>query len=342
MKNKNYTILLLLSFFSLNLFAFSTIDTNTVTYDFNNLNSGNLNGQDSWISTKHNTAIDFQVSSGAGYDASNAITFTQSGPSVGVDASRSFASLFGNTVFSNTSSTYIITFDILRNYWGVTFSIGADINNDGKITNSDVSEKAISFSSGSQPAEKLTLPNGTVYSYPSALTTVWTTVEITLSNFNSSASGNISVRSKIAGTSTWNTIANNLNLGIDTTTTDKKNPNLWKMIFVHFEGAGGKFDNISITRIGPQILTGMKSISKSSDFILYPNPTHSSLTLNSKVVNESTFIKIIDGCGREVENVKIVSAAQNIPVEQLRKGIYFYQVFDEKGVLDSGKILIQD
>lgn len=316
------------------------IDTTSVLYDFNNLLAGNLNGKDNWITTKINTSFDFQVTSGAGYDLTNALTFSQSGPSVGVDASRSFASLFSNTAFSSTASTYIISFDVLRSYWGVTFSIGADINNDGKITQSDAAEKAVTFSTGSQPGEKLTLPNGTVLAYPTALTTAWTTIEITLSNFNSSASGKISVRSKILGGSTWNTIANNVNLGIDTTTSDKKNPNLWKMIFIHFEGAGGKLDNISATRIGPQILTGIAEKDEINMITIYPNPSNSVVNLVSKEVKENTYFILFDLTGREVERIKVVATPQQISLSGHTEGLFFYKILQENKLMKSGKLIL--
>lgn len=338
---KTTTFLFFLSlYFSLPVFSSTPIDTTTVLYDFNSLLAGNLNGKDNWVTNKINTTVDFQVTSGAGYDLTNALTFSQSGPSVGVDASRSFASLFSNTAFSNTASTYIITFDVLRSYWGVTFSIGADINNDGKITQSDAAEKAVSFSTGSQPAEKLSLPNGTVLSYPTALTTAWTTVEITLSNFNSSASGKISVRSKILGGTTWNSIANNVNLGIDTTTSDKKNPNLWKMIFIHFEGASGKLDNISATRIGPQILTSVEEQIAINEFEIYPNPTNSLVNLFSKEVKENTYFILFDLAGREVERAKVSDKQQQFTLPQLSEGLYFYKIIQGNELVKSGKLVI--
>jgi hypothetical protein len=338
---KKITFLLLVLFeVSIQEVVSATIDTTTVLYDFNNLLVGNLNGKDNWITTKINTTVDFQVTSLAGYDFTNALTFSQSGPSVGVDASRSFASLFSNTAFSSTASTYIITFDVLRSYWGITFSIGADINNDGKITLSDAAEKAITFSTGSQPGEKLTLPNGTVIPYPTALVNAWTTVEITLSNFNSSASGKIAVRSKILGGTTWNTIANNVNLGIDTTASNKKNPNLWKMIFIHFEGASGKLDNIKVTRIGPQILTAVAEQDEVNGLEIYPNPANSLVNLVSKEVRDNTYFILFDLAGREVERIKVINRNQQISLTQLKEGLYFYKLMQENKLVKSGKLIL--
>jgi hypothetical protein len=313
----------------------------TVNYTFNNLATGNLNGKDNWVTTKHNTAVDMMVTSAAGYDLTNALTFSQSGPSVGVDASKNFGSMFSNTAFSSTASTYIISFDLLRSYWGVNFVIGADINNDGKITKTDVAEKAVSFTSGSQPGETLTLPNGTVLTYPSGLTNAWTTVEITLSNFNSSASGKITIRTKVLGTSTWNTLTNNINLGIDTTTNDKKNPNLWKMFFIHFEGASGKLDNISATRIGPQIITSVAESKVQSEILIYPNPAKEVITLVTESLNANTYFTLYDVARREVEKVLITNTAQQLSLPALSKGIYYYQVRQTEGLLKTGKLVIE-
>lgn len=340
MKKISHLLLIFLGSFSIQSFASIVIDTTTAVYDFNNLTIGNLNGKDNWITTKHSTTGDFQVTGGAGYDLTNALTFGLSGSGVGVDASRSFASLFSNTVFSNTSSKYIITFDVYRSYWGFQFAIGADINNDGKITNSDVTEKAIIFSTSAQAGEKLTLPTGAVTSYPTALTNAWTTIEITLSNFNS-GSGNITVKSKVLGTSVWNTIANNLALGADTNTIDKKNPKLWKMVFAHCEGATGKLDNISITRIGPSIVTSVAENKMDQGIQIYPNPVNDYIHLISKEVNSNTFFVLMDLTGREVERVKVESSSQLISLSKVNPGIHFYKVMNENELFQSGKLIVK-
>lgn len=319
--------------------ANAVIDTTTVLYDFNALTVGNLNGQDGWITTKHNTSGDYQVGAGAGYDTSKALTFALSGPSVGIDASRSFASLFSNTVFSSTSSTYIIQFDVLRSYWGVQFVIGADINNDGKIANSDVNEKAIIYSTSTQGGDKLTLPNGIVTTYAASPTVIWKTFEITLSNFNSSNSGNITVKSKDLGSSTWNTIASNLALGIDTNSSTKTNPALWKMIFLHNEGAGGKIDNISITRIGPQVITRVPQLNTAAAYEVFPNPVTDRITIQSKYPTENTFFTLLDFSGRTVLTEKLNQTTQHILLSNLPKGIYLYTLSNEHGTLKSEKII---
>ncbi|MES1224987.1 MAG: T9SS type A sorting domain-containing protein [Bacteroidota bacterium] len=340
MKRLNKISLLALLSISLHSFASTVIDTTTVTYDFNNLATGNLNGKDNWLTTKHNTNGDMQVTASAGYDLTNALNFTLSGPSVGVDASRSIASIFGGNVFSNTNAKYVITFDLLRSYWGVQFGIGADVNLDGKITNTDVAEKALIFTSGSQPAEKLTLPNGTVLSYPTGLTNAWTTVEMTLSDFTTSSSGKITIRTKVLGTSTWNTLTNNVNLGADTMAGDKRQPYLWKMLFVHFEGGSGKLDNISITRIGPPIITAVAPIHSENEFSVFPNPAAEQINLVSRNLKENTFFILMDIAGREVEKVRVIGTQQGIQLPEVLKGIYFYKVIQESEVLSSGKIAV--
>nr|MBK9653722.1 T9SS type A sorting domain-containing protein [Bacteroidota bacterium] len=230
---------------------FAQFDTTTAIYDFNALTNGNLGGQDNWVTTKWSTNIDIQVAD-TGYDATKALYFNQVGPGVGCDASKELDSISFPGITFSTESTYILSFDIKRNYWALSFGFAADLNNDGKVTKNDANEKALILTCSNQPGlgEILLLPNGTTMTYNAGIN-AWTTYEITLSQMNTVAGGLVGVRLKQLGTSAWTVVASNLNAGIDTTVASNQNPFLWNMLFMHYEGSLGKLDNIRITKITP-------------------------------------------------------------------------------------------
>jgi hypothetical protein len=238
----------------INLSCFAQFDTLTSTYTFDNLNLGNLNGQDGWVTTKHNTAVDIAVTQTGTFNGTKGISFNQSGPSVGVDASKAIGLSFPGFNFSNTNATYIISVDMKHNYWGMDLAIAADMNLDGKVTFQDVNEKALNFYSGSKYGDRLTLPNGVLHE-DTIVTNNWTKIEIRISQLNMPGGGVVSVRAKDLTTGIWSTIFNNIALGADSTSNTKKNINKWNMLFLHFEGATGLFDNITISRLTPSSTT---------------------------------------------------------------------------------------
>lgn len=321
--------------FANNLIA--QFDTTTAIYDFNSFANGNLNGQDNWVTTKWSTNIDIQVAD-TGYDGTKALYFNQVGPGVGCDASKALDTA-GFPGFSITSeSTYVLTFDIKRNYWGLSFGFAADLNGDGKVTNTNANEKALILTCANQPGlgERILLPNGTTITYNVGIN-AWTTYEITLSQMNTVAGGRVGIRLKQLGTSTWTVVANNLNAGIDTTVATKQNPLLWNMMFMHFEGSFGELDNIRITKITPSSTTGISSQNSENSVLIYPNPASSELTVKSDN-NQQLEFKLYDITSRKILS-KTFNNSTKINLDQLTTGVYLYEVENKNGLMKKGKVV---
>ena len=332
---KKNLLLIICICFANNLFA--QFDTTTAIYDFNSLANGNLGGQDNWVTTKWSTNIDIQVAD-TGYDGTKALYFNQVGPGVGCSASKALDTT-GFPGFSfTTDGTYILSFDIKRPYWGLSVGFASDLNNDGKVTNTDANEKALiltcSYLTGL--GERLLLPNGTMFTY-NVGTTVWTTYEIILSQMNTAAGGRIGIRTKPLGTSTWTVVASNLNAGIDTTVATKQNPFLWNMMYMHCEGATGYLDNIQITKITPSSTTGIVSHNIENSTLVYPNPVANELTVKSGS-NEQLEFKLYDITSRKLLS-KSFNNSTKINLEQLTKGVYLYEVECKNGVIKKGKVV---
>ncbi|MEP7171154.1 MAG: T9SS type A sorting domain-containing protein, partial [Bacteroidota bacterium] len=271
-------------------------------------------------------------------DGTKAIYFNQVGPNVGCDASKELDTT-GFPGFSFTpDGTYILSFDIKRNYWALSVGFAADLNGDGKVTKNDANEKALIFTGCNQPGlgERLLLPNGTTFTY-NVGTNTWTTYEITLSQMNTVAGGRVGVRLKQLGTSTWTVVASNLNAGIDTTVASKLNPLLWNMLYIHYEGSFGELDNIRITKITPSSTTGISSQNIENSILIYPNPATNELTVKSDNNQQSEF-KLYDITSRKLLS-KTFNNSTKINLEQLTKGVYLYEVECKDGVMKKGKVV---
>jgi hypothetical protein len=76
------------------------------------------------------------------------------------------------------------------------------------------------------------------------------------------------------------------------------------------------------------LCTGINVVSNTASFTVYPNPTNSSLTINTSV--NYTSIQIVNTLG-QLAFTKEKSASLN--VSSLPSGIYFIQLVDTKGSL---------
>ena len=303
---------------SLSLFA----QTQSVfNYDFNNLVVGNLNGQDSWVTTKFtNTTLDYKIALTASPDSlSNGVTYAGSGANVGVSASRIIDTIFGGTVFNDLSATYLIKYQMKRNYWGLSFGIAADINNDGKVDKTNTNEKAVVFtgiSNTSLGGDKLLLPDGTSNVYAAALTNVWSDVEIYMSDLN--LGGLLTMRVKPVTSTNFTTVAQAIPMGIDTSTTSNKNPHNWNMLFMHNEGANGTIDNIQIIK---NVLIPTNIIESAvHSIIVYPNPASTEVNV---AVDANSKLQLMNLQGEGIPFTAVRNqSAFTLQLGHLQSGIY--------------------
>ena len=292
-------------------------DTISTLYDFENLVNGNLNGQDNWVTTKYNTAIDFRVIDTLSSHPTKLLYFNQSGPSVGVDASRMLDGTFPAFAFDKQNSVYILEFDIKRNWWGVTIGLAADINNDGKTLMGNTAEKALMLSTNQQTGEKILLPNGQFQGLGNAFGNGWRTVQILINPFNGPG-GKFSVGHKAIGGPFFTNLTFNSPLYVDTMSLTKTNISLWDVIFIHNEGADGNVDNIRLTKITPTITGVNEQAEKQYSAFYYDGMLHVSQK-SAKIENLN--IRIVDAAGREFRNTALESNSI-LDLQDLKSGWY--------------------
>jgi hypothetical protein len=299
-------------------------------YDFNNLVVGNLNGQDSWVTTKFtNTTLDYKVALTASPDSlSNGLTYAGSGANVGVSASRMIDTIFGGTVFNDLTASYTIKYQLKRNYWGLSFGIAADINNDGKVDKNSTNEKALVFTGISNTAlggDKFLLPNGSNTVYAGALTNVWSDVEIQITDLTTG--GLLSLRVKPITSSTWTNVVQSVAMGIDTNAASNKNPHNWNMLYMHNEGANGTIDNIQIIKSTP-LPTSINERVK-SDVLVFPNPSTHYIQISGEHLST---ISLFDLQGNKVScEITPNEKGARIQTDLLRDGVYIVCIASANG-----------
>ena len=236
-------------------FNLQVVDYTFVTFNFDSLIFGDLNGQDSWVTTQWPTAGtgDMQVSAGTGSDNSQVLSYDLTGSGYGVDASRPL-SLGSPIDLSDPTVAYRLIFDMTKNSLGTYVGFGADLNADGKVSRTDYTEHAlIFFDSTVLNAAHLYLPSDVLglndttppISLESTPVGSWLRIEMTLQ------AGSVTVRAMPLATGIWTTLWSVVNMGINASAADKTNPYFWNMLFIHFEGAGGMVDNVTLERYVP-------------------------------------------------------------------------------------------
>lgn len=109
----------------------------------------------------------------------------------------------------------------------------------------------------------------------------------------------------------------------------------------------GRFHNI--LRVSPEML-GLPLISSTSSsftneviFELYPNPTTDFLTIEieEEILNKSYSFQLFDVTGIKKISQKLDSNHQQISVQNLSTGIYFYHLFENQKPLATGKLIIE-
>jgi hypothetical protein len=230
-------------------FSFFSASAQTTLLNFNNLNNGNLNGQDGWVTRQHplgGEQGDIQVVSNEGFDGTKALYHNFFGAGVGVTASKQIPA----GMFSDLSADYIISFEMVRTSWTMNVGIGFDANNDGEISNEDGNEKCIVFNNDNiaNNLSNVTLPSGIESPgiSPGQLN-YWHRVEIRLSQLNI-GSGKITVTDYDLSDNSSRIIVDNADLGISTAN-DKSNPANWNMYYINIQTEIGRVDNFKIEKI---------------------------------------------------------------------------------------------
>lgn len=74
---------------------------------------------------------------------------------------------------------------------------------------------------------------------------------------------------------------------------------------------------------------------------IFPNPLHSTATLEMKKGFENVELKIYNVFGEQVRRQKIISQTTTFNRYALTDGIYFYQVTNDSGIVTTGKLMLE-
>jgi hypothetical protein len=89
------------------------------------------------------------------------------------------------------------------------------------------------------------------------------------------------------------------------------------------------------------IITGVKEITNSIDFTIYPNPFTSTTTITFSEEQRNTSLKVMDVTGRLVNSEQLTGNSVKLDMSSYAKGIYFVRIEDEKKNVVMRKIVLQ-
>jgi len=254
---KSINVLLILLAFALGVQA-QFVEHN---YDFNDLELGNLDGQDGW-STVVNAGgtSEMQIAETlqgiSSYDGTKAVFYGQSGGNMGRTGSRESEE---NFPFDFTQGgTVEIEVDIYTGWWGTLFGFGYDANNNGylmktieTVVNIENNEGGFGFhiARQSQPNMYFYMPDGSTinFIFPFASAEGWFRHKFFVDLDANDGAGSVSLFVKeMDGSYVPITEITDLNLGMEPGSGTSTDPATWSKIFLHGTGATSAFDNLMI------------------------------------------------------------------------------------------------
>ena len=262
------------------IFAVSAIfagdDLESAVYDFNNLTPTIVEAQisqDNWTHDRRTPTGSAVRITTDGFDGTNVMRFVVSGPSEGSSSSRMNNTDFSFPHFDGTERNAVIQVDTLSGFWGASFGLGIDTNGDNELRQVKgpvlLSELGPAIGWGVKcSARAYTLRPG---SFTRAGTTAWNSISSIGCNnsdnafpqewvrfrltmdftANSGAGlGSLGYQNLSRGDSGFSPVAGNqnMNLGLDSSAADGRNPTLWNGMWFHFEGRPYAIDNIIVSR----------------------------------------------------------------------------------------------
>ena len=250
---KTVKLLSLLLFVSI---SFGIYAQDEYLYDFNDLETADLGGQDNWLTIQHTSGNDdFTVNIIAGNavspDATNAAFFDFGGPNVGRTATRKASSNFD---FDFTSGGVIeLEVDMHLNWWGSFFGAGFDADGDGHIAPGLSSEEfdgglILNIAAYDTDNNKVILPNGDEFIF-TIENPGWCRFRL-LIDFSANDGEGALALFYIPGAigDEWIAISEiqGVNMGMTPGSGDKQDYEVWDGIFFHSQGSIGGFDNIIV------------------------------------------------------------------------------------------------
>ena len=239
----------------------------TYTEDFEGLAAGNLDGQDGWV-TEKSSSVDMTVADNS-HDGSTGLTFNQSSASASASKLNTIPDL-------SNASLFAFEADIAKNLWGTQVGIGADNNDDGKISASD-NELAIAIRPSDHDDQlQLLLADGSTQTvaFPAANDNAWASFRVEIDLEANSGAGAVTVKYKdiSAGDSEWITVSGleDINAGLNPSASDHTNPDNWNGTFILGDGQGVNVDNLKLeaqSSQGTVILTEDTGVDGSNNLV---------------------------------------------------------------------------
>ena len=256
---KKFYLILTVLFFGIGLYA------QEFTYDFNELELVNLNGQDSWTTvinsggSPNEMDVAYEYMGIVAYDGTKGVFYGQSGGNYGRTASRESQE---NFPFDFTLGGPVeITVDIHTGWWGTLFGFGYDANDNGylmlaqeTIVDLEDNEGGFGFHIGSASSNypavnSFFMPDGSTIQYTFPLDDIggWHRYKIFLDLDANDGAGSITMFvSEMDGDFVAVSEISDLDLGMTSGSGDSNDPATWTKIFLHATGGTSGFDNLII------------------------------------------------------------------------------------------------
>lgn len=275
----------------------------TVTYTFDDLAVGALNGQDEWVSVKHSAGgginvVDYIGPNGwTAPDESLCVFFNNANTNYGEVATRKSTENFSFD-FSQ-GGTFQIELDIHRNWWGVAFGVGYDADGNGSVLppmnyetvypNPALSSQdggVYFISTGNDPRPEYTngivLPNNTLcadfdYDYAD-----WTRWRIFLDLDANNGAGSVALFADYGITGEFEPIPEiqGVNVGLTPGSGDRFDPAMWDGVFFLSSSHGG-FDNFTLTYTPSGLASQFIDFTEIPDKLISAEPFNVSATATS-------------------------------------------------------------
>jgi hypothetical protein len=251
-------ITLVLAFIVLGMVATAQVIEHS--YDFNDLDLGNLDGQDGWTTVVNSGGspnemdVAYEYQGVVSYDGTKAVMYGQSGGNYGRTGSRASEE---NFPFDFTlGGTVEVELDINTGWWGTLFGFGYDVNNNGylmpaieTIVNIEPNEGGfgIHIANQSYPQMIFFMPDGSKvnFSFPFGSSSGWFRYKFFLDLDANGGAGSVTLFVReMEGDFVPVPEISDLNLGLTPGTGTSEDPATWSKIFLHATGGTSGFDNM--------------------------------------------------------------------------------------------------
>ena len=235
------------------------------TYDFNDLELGDLNGQDNWVTVVNSAGspnemdVAYNYQDAVSYDGTRAVFYGQSGGNNGRTGSRTSQE---NFPFDFTLGGPVeIIVDIHTGYWGTLFGFGYDANDNGYLMKAqetivviEENEGGFGFhlgnaSSGHPAINSFYMPDGSTieYTFPLENISGWHRYKIFIDLDANDGAGSVTMFvAEMEGDFVAVAEISDLVLGMTPGSGDSNDPAMWSKIFLHGTGGTTGFDNLII------------------------------------------------------------------------------------------------